>query len=51
MTMIDVLWVAVGFLICAALFTIICLLMIVAVWWVFKTNQDIEIEFENLEDE
>lgn len=51
MTMMDILWAAVGFVICAVLFSLICILMIVVVWWIFKTNQDIEIETEDWEEE
>lgn len=51
MTMMDILWAAVGFVICAVLFSLICILMIVVVWWMFKTNQDIEIETEDWEEE
>ena len=48
--MMDILWAAVGFVICAVLFSLMCILMIV-VWWMFKTNQDIEIETEDWEEE
>lgn len=51
MTMMDILWAAVGFVICAVLFTLICLLMLGVIWWVFKNNLNIEIETEDWEDE
>lgn len=51
MSMMDILWACVGFLICAVMFTLICLAIIFVVWWVFKTNQDIEIEYKDWEEE
>ena len=51
MTTIDVLWACVGFILCAVIFTVICLLVLVAVTWTLKTDQDIENEFENWEEE
>lgn len=51
MTMMEILMACVGFLLCMGIFTVVCLLIMLVVWWIFKTNQDIEIETEDWEDE
>lgn len=51
MTLIDIVWVFIGFLLCTSIVIVICLLIIVVVCWTIKEGFDIEVEFEDWEED
>ena len=51
MTAIDIVLACVGLVLCAVIFTVICLLVLVTICWTLKTGHDVESEFENWEEE
>jgi len=51
MTTMEIMMACAGLLICAGIFTAVCLLIICVIWWVFRTNMDIEIDINEWEEE
>ena len=51
MTTAAILMSCVGYILCAFIFCTICILILGIVWYVFKTDMDVEIESERWEDE
>lgn len=51
MTTIDILWACVGFILCTVIFIVIFLVILVAVSWTLKADQNVEIDFEESEEE
>ena len=51
MATIDILIACVGMLICCAVFALVGVVIAGIIWWVFRTNMDIEIESEKWEEE
>lgn len=51
MTTVNLFWAFVGFILCAIIFSVVCIMIMSVIWWVFKTNQDIEINSNEWEDE
>ena len=51
MTMLEILMSCVGLIICAVIFALVCIVIAGIIWWVFKTNMDIDIESEKWEEE
>lgn len=51
MTAIEIIMACVGLIICAFIFTLVCIVVMGIIWWVFKTDMDIEIETEKWEEE
>ena len=53
MTMLEILMSCVGLIICAVIFALVGIVIIGIVWWVFRTDMDIEIdssEWDSYED-
>lgn len=46
MTGMDILWICVGFILCAVIITVICMLIAVVLCWTLKTGHDIQIDFD-----
>lgn len=44
MTTFEIVMACVGFILCAVIFTLVCIVIFGIVWWVFRTDKDIEIE-------
>ena len=51
MTTFEIVMACVGFILCAVIFTLVCIVIFGIVWWVFRTDKDIEIESEKWEEE
>jgi hypothetical protein len=51
MATIDILIACVGMLICCTVFALVGVVIAGIIWWVFRTNMDIEIESEKWEEE
>lgn len=51
MTTMEIIMACVGLIICAFVFTLVCIVIMGIIWWVFKTDMDIEIETEKWEEE
>lgn len=51
MTAGEIITALIGFVILTVIFTIVVILILGVIWWVFKTEMDIEIETERWEEE
>lgn len=51
MTTMEILMSCVGLIICAVIFALVGIVIIGIVWWVFKTDMDIEIDSSEWEEE
>ena len=51
MTMLEILMSCVGLIICAVIFALVGIVIIGIVWWVFRTDMDIEIDSSKWEEE
>ena len=51
MTIMDFVWAFIGFLICIVILTVVILGIMLVLWWIFKTGQDMEIEYKDWEEE
>lgn len=51
MTMLEILMSCVGLIICAVIFALVGIVIIGIVWWVFRTDMDIEIDSSEWEEE
>lgn len=38
-----------GFLLCVAIFAVVNILMMLVIWWMFKTDKDIDIDIDSSE--
>lgn len=51
MTAEEIITALIGFVILGVMFTMVVILILGVIWWVFKTDMDIEIETEKWEEE
>lgn len=51
MTAGEIITALIGFVILTVIFTVVVILILGVIWWVFKTDMDIEIETEKWEEE
>lgn len=51
MTGMDIVWACVGLILCAVIFIVIFLVILVAVSWTLKADQNVEIDFDESEEE
>lgn len=51
MTTMEILIACVGLIICAVVFALVCIVIAGIIWWVFKTDMDIEIDVNEWEEE
>lgn len=51
MTAGEIITALIGFVILTVMFTMVVILILGVIWWVFKTDMDIEIETERWEEE
>lgn len=51
MTMMEIFLSCIGLILCAIIFSLVCIVIMGIVWWVFKTDKDIEIDSNKLEEE
>lgn len=51
MTTMEILMACVGFLLCTGIFTVVCLLIMLVIWWTFKTDINVEINVNEWEKE
>lgn len=50
MTTMEIILSCIGMILCAIIFALVGIVIIGIVWWVFKTDKDIEIESEKREE-
>lgn len=51
MTLAEIITACIGLVLCAIIFSVVCILIICVIWWVFRTDMDIEIETKDWEEE
>lgn len=51
MTTIEILMSCVGLIVCAVIFALVGIVIAGIIWWVFKTDKDIEIDSSEWEEE
>lgn len=49
MTTMEILMTCMGFLLCVAIFAVVSILMMLVIWWMFKTDKDINIDLDSSE--
>lgn len=51
MTTMEIILSCIGMILCAIIFSLVCIVIMGIVWWVFKTDMDIEIDSSEWEEE
>ena len=49
MTLMEIIWACLGFILCAIIFALVSIVIMGIVWYVFKTDKDITIDGEDYE--
>lgn len=51
MTTMEIILSCIGMILCAIIFSLVCIVIMGIVWWVFRTDMDIEIDSSEWEEE